>query len=383
MITMPSGDVPSSSEASFTWNGGSPGSWTSVTSPASGDTRWVYGFQASSSVSTGLYPWSIDVREHFGDLGDVTRTYSGTALVVANSGAFGQGWSVDGFNQLVAVSGGMMMVYGGDGSARLFTGSGGTYTSPANDYGTLVKNGNNTYTYTAKDQTQWNYDTSGNLTTIVDAHGLTRTFSYSSGLLSTVTEPDGGITSFTYSSGKLATIVEPGSRTITITINGSSDLTSIADADGALRTFTYDANHDLTNEQWGAINTTMTYDGTTGLLTNIDRGNNNNMAVIASTGLTLNTSPISRWGDVNTTLTDSGLSQLAGTLDQAGRIGHLARRVLDSRGRRESPRLRTSHHDVLGDPLGGPRAPAGRHADGHRYECHESFHPVVRNRWRG
>lgn len=319
-ITMPSGDVPSSSEARFTWNGGSPGSWTSFTNPASGDTRWVYGFQVTSAVSTGLYPWSIDVREHFSNLGDVTRTYSGTALVVANSGAFGKGWSVDGFNQLVAVSGGMMMVYGGGDSARLFTGSGGTYTSPANDYGTLVKNGNNTYTYTAKNQTQWNYDTSGNLTTMVDPHGLTRTFSYSSSLLSTVTEPDGGVTTFTYSSGKLATIVEPGSRTITITINGSSDLTSIADTDGSLRTFTYDSNHDLTNEQWGSINTTMTYDGTTGLLTNVDRGNSNTMAVIASTGLTLNTSPISRWGDVNTTMTDSSLSQLAATLDQAGRI---------------------------------------------------------------
>ena len=126
-ITIPTGDSnPSSSEARFSWNGGSPGSWTSFTSPASGDNRWVYGFQASSAVSTGLYNWSIDVREHFTSLGDVTRTYTGTALVVANSGAFGEGWSIDGFNQLVAVSGGMMMVYGGGGSARLFTGSGGT-----------------------------------------------------------------------------------------------------------------------------------------------------------------------------------------------------------------------------------------------------------------
>ncbi len=322
-VTKPSGETPTSSEARFTWNGGSPGSWVSYSNPSGGDDRWVYGFQVSSGISTtGLYPWTIEVKQHFsGNLGDVYRTYSGNALVVANdASALGAGWSIDGYNQLVAVTGGVMMVFGGGGSARLFTGSGGTYTSPANDYGTLVKNGDNTYTYTSKEQMEWNYDTAGKLVTIVDPHSLTRTFTYSSGLLSTVAEPDGGVTTFTYSSGKLATIVQPGTRTITITIDGSGDLTTIADADGSLRTFMYDANHDLTNAKWGLVNTTMTYSGTTGLLTNVDRGNGHTLAFTAGSAVPLGTTPVARWGDVNSVVNNSGLSLLTVTLDQAGRL---------------------------------------------------------------
>src|SRR5262245_45780506 len=62
--------------------------------------------------------------------------------------------------------------------------------SPADDFGTLVKNGDNTYTYTAKDQTKLKFDTSGNLTRAETAGGVGATFAYSSGRLATVTGPD-------------------------------------------------------------------------------------------------------------------------------------------------------------------------------------------------
>jgi RHS repeat-associated protein len=303
----------------LTWNNGSPQSAVTFSSPGS-DTSWIFGVQVSSALTgTGLYPWSMTMTMHFSGLGDVVRTVTGNALVVVNNGAFGQGWSIDGFNSLVAVSGGEMMVFG-SGGARLFTGSGGTYTSPANDYDTLVKNGDNTFTYTAKDQTKWNYDTSGNLTTIVDPHSLARTFTYSGGNLSTVTEPDGGVTTFTYSSGKLAAIVEPGNRTVTVTIDGSSNLTNIADADGSLRTFTYDANHHLTNDKWGSQSVTMTYDSTTALLTNIDRGASDTLAVTSTVKQTLNTSPACKSTDTNTSLTLPNTVSLTVTLDQQGRM---------------------------------------------------------------
>ena len=45
------------------------------------------------------------------------------------------------------------------------------YLSPANDHGTLVKNGGGDFTYTAKDQIQWNFDSGGKLTTVVDPNG--------------------------------------------------------------------------------------------------------------------------------------------------------------------------------------------------------------------
>jgi RHS repeat-associated protein len=316
--TISSGGGFTSANAVLTWNNGAPQSAVTFSSP--GSSTSIFGVQVSSAVtSAGLYPWSMTITMHFSSLGDVVRTVTGNALVVVNNGAFGNGWSIDGFDSLVAVSGGEMMVFG-SGGARLFTGSGGTYTSPANDYGTLVKNGDNTFTYTAKDQTKWNYDTSGNLATIVDPHNLIRTFTYSSGNLSTVTEPDGGVTTFTYSSGKLATIVEPGNRTITITIDGSSNLTNIADADGSLRTFTYDSNHHLTNDKWGSQNVTMTYDSTSGLLTNIDRGASNTLGVTSAVKQSLNTSPVSGPSDVDTSLTLPSSVSVTVTLDQQGRL---------------------------------------------------------------
>jgi hypothetical protein len=86
----------------------------------------------------------------FSNRGSVARVISANALVVANgsSDPFGYGWGLVGLDQLVAVSGGMMWVTG-NGGVRFFSGSGGTYTSPANDFGTLGKNGDNTYTRTS------------------------------------------------------------------------------------------------------------------------------------------------------------------------------------------------------------------------------------------
>jgi len=318
-VATPGNDAPTNSEARLTWDGGSPGSWVTFSNPAAGDTNWVYGLQVAAAVSsTGAYPFTLDIKEHFSDSkGDVVRSYSGTALVVVNDGAYGTGWWVAGLDRLDAVTGGMMLVYG-SGGARLFTGSGPTYTSPANDYGTLVKNVDNSYTYTSKGQDDWNFDSGGKLTSIVDPHGLTRTFTYDGGNLSTVTEPDLGVTTFTYDGGKLATIVQPGNRTITFTYSGN-DLTTIADADGALRSFSY-SSHRLTNEAWDTALATMTYSGTTGALTNLDRGGSNTLALTDSAGLTLSTSPLKRKGDVNTSFTDSGLTLTTVTLDIAGRM---------------------------------------------------------------
>jgi YD repeat-containing protein len=98
------------------------------------------------------------------------------------------------------------------GGFRYFTGTGPSYTSPANDQGTLVKNMGGTYTYTSKEQLQTNFDSSGRMTSQVDPHGLTQTLSYSGGLLSTLTQPDGGVATFSYSSGLLSSIQTPGGR---------------------------------------------------------------------------------------------------------------------------------------------------------------------------
>src|SRR5207253_1320290 len=126
----------------------------------------------------------------------LTQTVSGSLPVVVNgsSDPFGQGWSVAGLDQLVSVTGGVLWVYG-SGGARFFADLGsGSFLSPANDFGTLTQNTTtHVYTYTAKDQVQWSFDSGGNLTTVTDPHGLAISYAYSSGLPSTITGPDGGV----------------------------------------------------------------------------------------------------------------------------------------------------------------------------------------------
>src|SRR5207248_8614188 len=120
----------------------------------------------------------------------LTRTVSGTAVVVVTGSAspFGQGWSVAGLDQLVSISAGtgvpagVLWVYG-TGGARFFAALGsGNFLSPANEMGTLTQSQvDSTYTYTAKDQVQWKFDSAGNLTKVTDPHGLALTYTHSGG----------------------------------------------------------------------------------------------------------------------------------------------------------------------------------------------------------
>jgi hypothetical protein len=96
--------------------------------------------------STGGYPWTVEVKATYGS-DTITRSVSGTSYVVVNgSTPFGHGWSLEGLDKLVSVTGGVMWVSGAGGTPRFYYGSSGTLVGPATDLGTLVKNGDNTYT---------------------------------------------------------------------------------------------------------------------------------------------------------------------------------------------------------------------------------------------
>src|SRR5207248_10344189 len=191
----PGGAVPSNISVQLTWNNGTPQTAVnfSTTGHSAGDVYLLDAQVASAVTSTGAYPWSITITATVSG-NPINRTVSGTAYVVVSpsTNPLLVGWSIAGVDQLVTISGGIMWVYGA-GGYRVFTGSGPTYVSPPNDFGTLVKNGDNTFTYTSKDQWKRNFDTSGNQTTLVDPHNLTLTYTWSGGLLVNVTAPDGGL----------------------------------------------------------------------------------------------------------------------------------------------------------------------------------------------
>jgi RHS repeat-associated protein len=276
-VTLTTTLVPTSIDMQLTWDGTPQGTYTYSTSGHSANDTYLLAAQVNSPASTGLHTYSLRV---VGNGTSIDSSVSGVYQVVNNSSSpFGAGWYLDGLDRLIPVTAGattgLLWVYGNGGS-RLFTGTGPSYTSPADDFGTLVKNGDNSYTYTAKDQTQRRFDTSGRLTAVVDPHNLALTYSYDgSGRLINVASPDGVVTTLSYNANGLSGIQEPGGRSLTFGVNGSGDLTAVTDADGTSRAYQYDTGHRLTNDQWSLLNATFTYDtgtGGSGRLTSINRG---------------------------------------------------------------------------------------------------------------
>src|SRR5207253_1620695 len=133
----PSGSVPTNISVQLTWNNGTPQTAVnfSTTGHSAGDVYLLAAQVASAVTSTGAYPWSLSITETFSGNPNKNQTVSGTAYVVVNgtSDTIGQGYSIAGVDQLVSITGGMMWVQG-SGGFEVFTGSGSTYSSPANDF---------------------------------------------------------------------------------------------------------------------------------------------------------------------------------------------------------------------------------------------------------
>jgi YD repeat-containing protein len=267
--------VPTQIEGRLNWNNGGYGSWiTFGTSGHSAGDTYLLSFQVGTAVtSTGVYTWQAEVKASFSNNTTLTRSASGRRIVIANgsSSSFGHGWSVAGLDKLTSVTGGVLWVYGSGGGRYFESAGSGSFINPPDDFGVLTQSQvDSTYTYTAKDQVKTYFDSSGYLSKVVDPNSFTRTFTYSSNRISTITEPDGAVGTFSYDgSNKLSKIEAPGSRTVTVTVNASGDLTNLTNPDSGLRTFTYDSAHRLTNDKWGALNGTFAYDSANGTLSTV------------------------------------------------------------------------------------------------------------------
>src|SRR5262249_45686251 len=275
--------LPSSMLATLTWdvNDASP-TVTAKTilvpaSAAPGDLL-TFGIQTSATVaSTGRHAWKLDVSFTVGSV--VNLSITGSSFVVTrDSSAFGSGWGLSTEHQLVDIPAdpnnpsypaGKLLVYG-NGLFRFYSGT-TTFTSMDEDKGTLILNGDNTFTYRDPEGYRWNFDTGGKMTARVNPDGQgTLTFTYSGSNLSGMVARDGSLTTFTYASGRIATIQAPGNRTVTLTYSGT-DLSQINDPDGGLHTFSYDGSHRITGETFGTRRNNYAYNAS-GLLTTVTRG---------------------------------------------------------------------------------------------------------------
>src|SRR5207244_2669542 len=111
-------------------------------------------------------------------------------------------------------------------------------------------------------QTQWS-SADGNETLAYRYDGSSR--------LDGITAIDAALTSFTYSSGSVA-IQTVNSRTTTLTLDLSGNLTAITNPDAGVQSLTYDASHYLTRDQFGMLEQNWEYTGAGVLNTATDGG---------------------------------------------------------------------------------------------------------------
>lgn len=115
----------------------------------------------------------------------------------------------------------------------------GTYTASGRNPSVLTLS-SGAYTATSPQQVQSNFNSAGQISTIVYPNGVTLTFTYTSGLLTSVTNGMGRTLTLNYTSGLLTSVTDGTGRSVSYTIDGSSNLTTFEDANGNNTTYSYD-----------------------------------------------------------------------------------------------------------------------------------------------
>jgi YD repeat-containing protein len=101
---------------------------------------------------------------------------------------------------------------------------------------TLTDRNGNTITY--------HYNSSGQLTSLVDSHGATTTFAWTNGYITKVTDPIGRTYQYVQnSSGQLTSYTDPNNKTTSYGYDGYGNLTKITTAHGDIINIAYDAGH--------------------------------------------------------------------------------------------------------------------------------------------
>jgi RHS repeat-associated protein len=184
----------------------------------------------------------------------ITRTYNSQNASV--NGPFGYGWN---YNY------GMSLVVTGTSPNEVATitqenGSQVTYNQPASGniwtpsaprfIATLTANTGGTWTFVRQAKDTYNFNSSGQLTSIVDLNGYTTTLSYTSGKLATVTDPASRTLTIGWTGSNITSVtdsnVSGNTRTVTYEYNdGNGNLTDVIDVNGGHTQFAY-TSHELT-----------------------------------------------------------------------------------------------------------------------------------------
>ena len=192
----PTQAVPTAVAATLTFNSVAGTTWyynTSTMTP--GDVQQIALQANATSLSTGRYSYSVQLVDERS--ANTTLTYTGTATVLnQSSSAFGDGWTVEGLEQIIpAGTSGVILSLGNNGESLFFAGNpsvSGNYTTPAGNFSTLTLTSSG-YTQTLPDGTQVTFNSSGYETATIDLNNNHTTYSYNgSNQLTSIEDQYGG-----------------------------------------------------------------------------------------------------------------------------------------------------------------------------------------------
>lgn len=242
-------------------------------------------------VSTGDFS---QTETDFDTAGLVLRRYYHSAVLESHH-ALGVGWTNNYEGYLVLTNGiptGLLRP-NGHHDALVLSGTTGIYISLSGAAIHVQQSGTN-WIATLKDGSSEVYNANGQLTQLIDPHGLTTTVSYNSNSqLSAVTGPFGHMLQFWYdTSNRISTVTEPdGVSVITYSYDSNNNLTLIAYPDTTTRQYLYE-DTSLPNNLTGIIDEdnsrfmTAAYDDSTGAVASSQdgtgTGTNNPVSIVYS-----------------------------------------------------------------------------------------------------
>jgi YD repeat-containing protein len=170
---------------------------------------------------------------------NLSLTYN--SLGAAQASPFGFGWSFTyGASLVLDPTTGNATVIEDNGSTVPFTNSGGNYTTPPWVLASLVKNGDNTFTFTLERSRQQDvFSSTGQLLKEIDSNGYTTTLAYNGTQLTSVTDPAGRKLTLAYgSNGDVASVTDLGGRQVGLAYDGSGNLATVTNVAGNPTKFT-------------------------------------------------------------------------------------------------------------------------------------------------
>ena len=265
--------------------------------------------------------------------------------------AFGSGWSIAGWQEIVEHSDGSLLLIDGDGGELFFEvpeTEGAAYSNPPGDFSVLEKLPDGRFRRTTKDQMVYEFNANHELASVTDNNGNKTSYIYNSGQrLIKIVDPVGLETLFTYNAaGKVSKITDPANRETLLEYDAAGNLTKITNPDNSLYQWEYDNDHHMVSEidplgnrseavydQFGRATQATQEDGavvkvnpiqTQGLYSSELTSSpfNSPLAFIENEGLT------ATYADGNGNVMESGLDtsgQRVTSLDGEGQTGHVER----------------------------------------------------------